>query len=105
LNGKTFQRSQQHPLHDHDRIIVDRLLAADGNDKQDVVDAARLFIRYDGANGSHDIQHDLINVLARWGTCREELNRSARQCWASQEFRPDYDAKNEVGSGADPGNT
>ena len=103
MQGRTFNPVQRQPLHDLDRKIVDRLLQGDGSQKQDILDAARLFIRYDGANGSADIQHDLINVLQKWGMSRDELNLAARLIWTSN-WRPDRDSDDEVtvGSGADP---
>ena len=103
MQGRTFPPTQNHPLHKFDREIVDRLLRADGSQKQDIVEAARLFIRYDGANGSADIQHDLINVLHKWGMSRDDLNLQARLIWTS-DWRPDRDSDEEIeiGSGADP---
>ena len=101
MNGRTFPPTQEHPLYGQDRVIIDRLLLADGSQKQDIIDAARLFIRYDGANGSADIQHDLVNILQKWGMSRDDLNLAARMIWTSN-WRPDRDSGEdlEVGSGA-----
>lgn len=92
--------SQNHPLYAQDRAIMDRLLAAAQPDQQDIVDAARLLIRYDVFPGADDIRFDLDKCLRGWNLTRSELNRSARTIWESG-YRPMVREGTEVGSGAD----
>lgn len=91
---------QQHPLYDTDRNVVDRLLAHSSPDRQDIVDCARLFTRYELFNGARDISNDLQHCLRTWNLTRDELNTSARTIWQSG-YRPAALEAAEVGSGAD----
>lgn len=92
---------QGHPLYATDRSIVDRLLAAPTPTQQDIVDCARLLIRFDNYPGCSDIQSDLLKVLDLWGLTRTEINTSARTIWASGWRPQSMDLAAEVGSGAD----
>ncbi len=92
---------QSHPLHASDRDTVDRLLAADPPADADLVDAARLLMRYQGFPGAHDIQDDLARLLRLWGLEREELHRRTRAVWQAG-YRPGPAGSAEaVGSGFD----
>jgi hypothetical protein len=92
---------QNHPLHAADRDTVDRLLAADPPSDDDLIDAARLLMRYDGFPGAVDLQEDLARVLRLWGLERQELHRRTRALWAAG-YRPGLPVAAEaVGSGFD----
>jgi len=99
MRGSTFQ-DQKHPLYDHDRKLIDHLLATPEPLNQEIIDAARLFIRYDGAHGSFDIQHDLLRVLENWKMSRDDLNLAAKLIWTGN-WRPESHDDTQIGSGAD----
>lgn len=92
--------AQVHPLEQRDRPTVDRLLAAPAPTEADLVDCARLLLRYQGFPGATALQSDLQLALARWTLSREELFAATRAIWASG-YRPAADLEAEVGSGAD----
>ena len=95
------QELQAHPLYASDRHLVDRLLAVNDPADGDLVDLARLAMRYDGFPGARDLQEDLVKTLRLWGLNREELHRRTRAIWAGG-FRPGALAAQEaVGSGFD----
>ncbi|MEB3321022.1 MAG: DUF3288 family protein [Cyanobium sp.] len=91
---------QSHPLHALDRDVVDRLLAAESPADADLVDAARLLMRYQGFPGAQDLQDDLERVLRLWGLDREALHARTRTVWAAG-YRPAPAAAEAVGSGFD----
>lgn len=94
MTGKT------HPLHGQDRSIVDQLLQTTAPDAQQITDAGRLLIRYDGYPGAYDIQQDLQRCLIRWQMSRDDLNARCRSIWAGG-WRPSVVDGQEIGSGAD----
>ncbi|MBD2778705.1 DUF3288 family protein [Iningainema tapete] len=65
-------KDQQHPLYNRDRPLVDSLLSAEATD-HNLVELARLRIRYQGFPGARDIQQDLDKVLQQWGLSEAEL--------------------------------
>lgn len=92
---------QAHPLYASDRDLVDQLLAAAEPTDGQLVDLGRLFMRYAGFPGAHDIQDDLAKTLRLWGLDHEQLNQRCRAIWASG-YRPGSDAEAQsVGSGFD----
>lgn len=96
---------QSHPLHALDRDLVDSLLAASAPADAQLVDAARLLMRYQGFPGAHDLQHDLNKLLRLWGLSRDELHSRTRAIWADG-YRPApagavTPAQDAVGSGFD----
>jgi hypothetical protein len=92
---------QSHPLHSIDRVVVDRLLAAQDPSDADLVDAARLLTRYESFPGAGDLREDLVRILGLWRLDRDSLQARTRAIWA-QGFRPGQPAAAEgVGSGFD----
>ncbi len=91
---------QSHPLHALDRVVVDRLLAAETPTDEHLVDAARLLMRYEGFPGAADLQDDLAKVLRFWGLSREALHQRTREIWAAG-YRPPPTGDDAVGSGFD----
>ncbi len=91
---------QSHPLYKVDRALVDRLLGKQSPSEEDLVDLARLLIRFDGFPGAQDLQVDLKKTLNLWGLDREELNKLVRGIWANG-FRPGQSSSDSVGSGFD----
>ena len=94
---------QTHPLYSADRLIVDRLLAKEEPDPMDLVDLARLFIRYEGFEGAFDIQADLQKTLKAWKLDRDNLNKKTIALWA-EGFRHGHRSNENVGSGFDTSN-
>ncbi len=91
---------QSHPLYAGDRDRVDALLACREPGDAQLVDAARLLMRYQGFPGAHDLQDDLAKALRLWGLDLEALHKRTRAIWASG-FRPAPAAADAVGSGFD----
>lgn len=94
------QAEQSHPLHAGDRDRVDGLLACGEPGDAQLVEVARLLMRYEGFPGAHDLQADLAKLLRLWGLDREALHQRTRAIWAAG-FRPAPTAADAVGSGFD----
>ena len=91
---------QNHPLYLIDRDHVNRLLATETPVDQDLIDIARLLMRYEGFPGASDIQMDMLKTLKLWGLTNEQLNSRTKEIW-SKGFRPGNDSEENVGSGFD----
>ncbi|MFQ4140061.1 DUF3288 family protein [Nodosilinea sp. PGN35] len=70
-------KDQQHPQYKTDRQVVNQLLAGEATD-YNLVELARLTIRYDGFPGARDIQTDLKKALNRWQLTEAELFEKTR---------------------------
>lgn len=70
---------QKHPQNKQDRLTVDNLLKvqSDPGDRE-LVELARLIIRYRNFPGARDIQRDLKVALDRWQLSEEELYAKTR---------------------------
>jgi hypothetical protein len=79
--GDPAASGQSHPLHSIDRNTVDRLLAAQSPQDDDVIDAARLLTRYRGFPGAFDLQDDLRRAIRLWGLSPSDLQARARALW------------------------
>ncbi len=91
---------QNHPLYSIDRQNVDRLLAKEAPEDGDIVDLARLLLRYEGFPGASDLQDDMNKTLKLWGLNRDILNSKAREIWENN-YRPGMKNEDVVGSGFD----
>ncbi len=100
MSDSSADVSQSHPLHATDRDLIDRLLACDSPGDGDLVDLARLLIRYEGFPGADDLQQDMQRLLSLWSLSRDQLNGRVRALWASG-FRPGPAVSDTVGSGFD----
>ncbi len=70
---------QQHPQNQKDRLTVDQLLQAQSNPgDRELVELARLIIRYRDFPGARDIQQDLKVALNNWHLTEEELYTKTR---------------------------
>ncbi|MFZ4665692.1 MAG: DUF3288 family protein [Prochlorotrichaceae cyanobacterium] len=69
---------QQHPLWYKDRAIVSSLLNGEPTD-YNLVELARLKIRYEGFPGARDIQEDLAKLLQKWTLSEAQLFERTRQ--------------------------
>ena len=70
---------QKHPQNKIDRLTVDNLLKvqSDPSDRE-LVELARLIIRYRNFPGARDIQRDLQVALDTWQLTEEQLYRKTR---------------------------
>ena len=93
-------REQIHPLYSIDRESVDRLLVVDTPKEADLVELARLFIRYEGFPGAIDLSEDMMKILNQWGLTRDQLNLETRRIW-EKGFRPGKQVDDSLGSGFD----
>ena len=91
---------QNHPLYEIDRDLLNRLISKNNPAEEDLIDLARLFMRYDGFPGAKDIQMDMVKILKIWGITREELNKNTRNIWAIG-FRPGSSSEEMLGSSFD----
>ena len=74
---------QKHPQDRKDRITVDHLLKAQLPGDRELVELARLIIRYRNFPGARDIQQDLQTALNTWGLTEEELYTKTRAIHAT----------------------
>ena len=70
-------KDQKHPQYKVDRQVVNQLLAGEPTD-YNLVELARLIIRYTGFPGARDIQADLQKALTRWQLSESELFEKTR---------------------------
>ena len=96
-------QEQTHPLYSTDRDHLDRLLSKESPEDTDIVDLARLLIRYEGFPGANDLKEDMQRVMTLWGKTRKGLNLEARNIW-EKGFRPGMTTNDAVGSGFDTSN-
>ncbi len=75
-------------------------MAKDSPEDQDLIDLARLFIRYEGFPGATDLQSDMAKILNLWGISKESLNSRTKDIW-EKGFRPGYNSVDVIGSGFD----
>ena len=93
------ENQQVHPLYATDRDLADRLLAVEAPSDADLVELARLLMRYGGFPGALDLQEDLQKALRLWGLSLEQLHQRTRAIWAGG-YRPGAEAAPQaVGSG------
>lgn len=70
---------QKHPQNKKDRLTVDNLLKVQSNPgDRELVELARLIIRYRNFPGARDIQRDLQVALNNWDLAEEELYTRTR---------------------------
>ena len=70
---------QKHPQNKKDRLSVDTLLKVQSEPSdRELVELARLIIRYRNFPGARDIQRDLKVVLDNWQLTEEELYSKTR---------------------------
>ena len=72
---------QSHPLYSIDRDHLNRLLSVNSPNQDDLVEIARLFIRYEDFPGATDLKRDMLKVLSLWGINKEDLNQKTREIW------------------------
>lgn len=75
---------QKHPQESRDQAIVDRLLQSPPANAQ-LLELARLRIRYKNFPGARKLQRDLDLVLQQWHLSEAELFAQTRALYASGE--------------------
>ena len=100
-------QGQNHPLYSIDRDHLNRLMSLNSPGQEDMVEMARVFVRYEGFPGAKDLQIDMIKVLKSWGITKEELNEKTRKIWMDG-YKSSSSSDEMVGSSFDtsdkPGN-
>ena len=93
--------AQNHPLYAIDRENLDRLCAIDSPSSINLVELARLIIRYQDFKGAEDLNSDMDKLLKKWNINRDKLEETTRKLW-SEGFRPtSHSSPENVGSGFD----
>lgn len=77
-------KDQQHPLWSRDRQVINTLLEAEATD-YNLVELARLRVRYKGFPGARDIQADLDKALTQWQLSEAELFAQTRAIHAAAQ--------------------
>ncbi|MEM1238830.1 MAG: DUF3288 family protein [Cyanobacteria bacterium P01_H01_bin.26] len=67
-----------HPQYKKDRDVVSGLLNGEATDFN-LIELARLRIRYDGFPGARDIRKDLDQTLTNWSITEDELMEKTRR--------------------------
>ena len=91
---------QNHPLYETDRDLLNRFISKNNPAEEDLIDLARLFMRYEDFPGAKDIQMDMVKILKLWGITKEDLNKSTRKIWA-KGYRSGSTSEEMLGSSFD----
>ncbi len=94
------QQGQQHPLYSGDRNHLDRLLGIASPKDENLVDLARLLIRYRDFPGVEDLKTDITKIMKLWGLSQDTLYQKTKNIWA-KGFRPGENLEEGIGSGFD----
>lgn len=81
-------RDQQHPREAKDRMAINNLLQSEPNN-YNLVELARLTIRYSGFPGARSLQQDLKSILNNWQLTEDELYRKTRTIHQEQKIYSD----------------
>ncbi len=74
-------KDQIHPRQKKDREVIDRLLQGEPNE-YNLLELARMTIRYRDFPGARDIQKDLQTILNKWQFTEEQLYQQTREIYA-----------------------
>tara|TARA_Y100001968_G_C19375537_1_gene727431 strand:+ start:906 stop:1217 length:312 start_codon:yes stop_codon:yes gene_type:complete len=96
-----MNEAQNHPLYAIDRENLDRLCSIDSPTPNDLVELARLLIRYQDFIGAEDLNFDIKKILKKWDLNKDSLEEITRKVW-SEGFRPSSSSSSDnLGSGFD----
>ena len=98
-----MSNEQTHPLHATDKKIIDSLITKEIPEDFDIVNLARLIIRYDNFPGEIELKEDIEKILKFWKLTKDNLFQMSKKLW-SKNFRPSDTTKDLVGSGFDTTN-
>ncbi|MGB3402946.1 MAG: DUF3288 family protein [Microcoleaceae cyanobacterium] len=87
-------QEQKHPQYQNDRVIVNQLLNGERTNFN-LLELARLKIRYRGFPGAQDIQDDLEKTLQRWHLTEETLFATTREIYAACQLDRSRNAEQE----------
>ncbi len=76
------QGNQTHPQWSKDRATLDGIINGEATDLN-LVELARLTIRYNGFPGAPDIKRDLVKAMERWNHNEDSLFEKTREIHAS----------------------
>ena len=96
-----MNESQNHPLYSTDRENLDRLIGIETPGAIDLVELARLIIRYQDFKGAEDLNSDIGKLLKKWGLNRNELEEKTRKIWSEGFIPQSSPSSDNVGSGFD----
>ncbi len=91
---------QNHPLYSIDRDNLNRLLSVNTPNDEDMVEIARLLIRYEDFPGAKDLKMDMLKILQMWGITKEVLNEKTRKIWIDG-YKSSTNSDDMVGSSFD----
>ena len=74
-------KDQIHPREKKDREVIDRLLQGEPNE-YNLLELARMTIRYRDFPGAREIQKDLQTILNKWQFTEEQLYQKTREIYA-----------------------
>ena len=74
---------QKHPQYYKDRALLTSIIKEGTQTDLNLVEVARLRIRYDGFPGARDIQQDLDRMLKTWNLNEEQLFEKTRELHAT----------------------
>jgi len=84
-----------HPQYRKDRDMLNTIMAGAADDAN-MIELARLRIRYDGFLGARDIQSDMDKMLKKWNLSEEELFAKTREIHQGEMmFKPTWTKKGE----------
>ena len=98
-----MSNEQTHPLHDADKKIIDTLITKETPEDIDLINLARLIIRYDNFPGENELKVDMEKILKFWKITKDNLFSMTKKLW-SGNFKPSNTTKGLVGSGFDTSN-
>ena len=98
-----MEDDQIHPLHDTDKNIIDDLIMKQIPEEIDLINLARLIIRYKNFPGERILKNDLEKIIKFWNISEKHLFARTREIW-SNNFKPNNAPKDLIGSGFDTSN-
>ena len=98
-----MEDDQIHPLHDTDKNIIDDLIVKQIPEEIDLINLARLIIRYKNFPGERILKNDLEKIIKFWNISEKHLFARTREIW-SNNFKPNNAPKDLIGSGFDTSN-
>lgn len=87
-------KDQVHPREKKDRAVIDNLLQGEPNE-YNLLELARLTIRYRSFPGARAIQKDLATVLNKWQLTEEQLYKKTREIYAVNNLYSDRFKSNQ----------
>ena len=77
-----MSNEQTHPLHATDKKIIDSLITKEIPEDFDIVNLARLIIRYDNFPGEIELKEDIEKILKFWKLTKDNLFQMSKKLWS-----------------------